>query len=338
MGQRLEVASSGYGTVFAINRNGTGFTNLVGSVGSFGGLILSGDTLYGTAPTGGSSDNGRVFAVSTSGTGFTNIHSLTATDNNTGTNIDGAHPYSGLILSGNALYGTALDGGNSRYGTVFALNTNGTGFRTLHSFTATAGSFNSDGVNPVAGLILSGETVYGTTKGGTVIFVATNTIGMTNLLNNACVNIFGGLILSGNTLYGTIQSGISTAGGTVFAVSTNGTSFRTLHIFTFTDGAYLEGGLILSGNTLYGTASYASISGQGTVFSIFIQPQLTILPSGQSVILTWPTNYDGFALQSATNLASPVWTTNSPPPATINGQNTVTNPISGSKEFFRLSQ
>src|SRR5437867_3017663 len=177
MGQRLEVASSGYGTVFAINTNGTGFTNLVGSVGSFGGLILSGDTLYGTAPTGGSSDNGRVFAVSTSGTGFTNMHSLTATDNNTGTNIDGSHPYCGLILSG-------------------------------------------------------------------------------------------------NTLYGTIQSGISTAGGTVFAVSTNGTSFRTLHIFTFTDGAYLEGGLILSGNTLYGTASYASISGQGTVFSIFIRPQL----------------------------------------------------------------
>jgi len=42
-------------------------------------------------------------------------------------NSDGVYPNS-LILSGNTLYGTASDGGWSASGTLFALNTDGTGF------------------------------------------------------------------------------------------------------------------------------------------------------------------------------------------------------------------
>ena len=67
--------------------------------------------------------------------------------------------------------------------------------------------------------------------------------------------------------------------------------------------------------------------------------QLTIMPSGTNVILTWPTNALGFTLQSTTNLASPaVWSTNSPTPVVVNGQNTVTNPITGPQRFYRLVQ
>ena len=67
----------------------------------------------------------------------------------------------GLILSGNTLYGTASAGGTNPYGTVFAVNTNGSSFTTLHAFTGYAGL--SDGGLPCAGLILSGNTLYGTT-------------------------------------------------------------------------------------------------------------------------------------------------------------------------------
>jgi len=77
------------------------------------------------------------------------------------------------------------------------------------------------------------------------------------------------------------------------------------------------------------------------VFSLALPgpPQLTITPSGADVILTWPTNAAGFTLQSTTNLVSPaVWTTNSPAPVVVNGQNTVTNPISSSQQFFRLAR
>jgi hypothetical protein len=60
--------------------------------------------------------------------------------------------------------------------------------------------------------------------------------------------------------------------------------------------------------------------------------------------LRWPTNnagydYTGFTLQSTTNLGSPaVWSTNSPAPVVIGGQNTVTNPITGAQKFYRLVQ
>jgi hypothetical protein len=79
------------------------------------------------------------------------------------------------------------------------------------------------------------------------------------------------------------------------------------------------------------------------VFRISFTPQLTIIPSGANLILTCPTNfadfdYTGYTLQSTANLASPVWTTNSPAPIFNYRQNTVTNPIYRTQQFFRLSQ
>src|SRR5439155_14516913 len=47
---------------------------------------------------------------------------------------------------------------------VFAVNADGTGFTTLYSFTEPTGNplTNSDGAIPSAGVILSGNTLYGT--------------------------------------------------------------------------------------------------------------------------------------------------------------------------------
>ncbi len=58
-----------------------------------------------------------------------------------------------------------------------------------------------------------------------------------------------------------------------------------------------------------------------------------------SIILTWPaTTNGGFALQSATNLGSPMaWANVSNAPVVVNGQNTVTNIISSGQQFFRLA-
>jgi len=68
-------------------------------------------------------------------------------------------------------------------------------------------------------------------------------------------------------------------------------------------------------------------------------PLLTLIPYGANVILTWPTNAFGFTLQSTTNLGSPsVWSTNSPAPIIIGGQNVIINPITGPQQFYRLSQ
>jgi uncharacterized repeat protein (TIGR03803 family) len=353
------------GTVFGISTNGTGFTNLYNFTGGSDGalphaaLILSGSTLYGTTLRGGNNDSGVVFGVNTNGTGFTNLYSFTG-------GIDGRYPYGGLVLHGDTLYGTAYFGGTAGTGTVFAINTDGTGFTNLYSFTG-----GGDGASPYAGLILSGDTLYGTTFGGfgtvngSVFAINTDGTGFTNLhtftatSGSAATNSDGakpraGLILSGNTLYGTASSGGSSGNGTVFAVNTNGTGFTNMYSFTASsgsqllsytncDGANPYGGLVLSGNILYGTAAYGGISGNGTVFSLSFPPQLTIIPSGPYVILTWPTNYagfdyTGFVLQSTTNLVSPVWATVSPGPVVIGSENIVINTVTGTGQFYRLRQ
>jgi hypothetical protein len=67
--------------------------------------------------------------------------------------------------------------------------------------------------------------------------------------------------------------------------------------------------------------------------------QLALIPSRANVILTWPTNFTGYTLQSTISLGpAAIWTTNSTAPVVINGQYTMTNPISGTQQFFRLSQ
>src|SRR5258707_3777008 len=121
--------SSDIGSVFKVNSDGTGFTNLLTFTGigdganPSGGLILSGNTLYGTTAHGGSSGAGTVFAVNIDGTGFTNLHSFTYSD--------GAFPWAGLILSSSTLYGTVANGGGFGNGMVFAVKTKSAGFGKL---------------------------------------------------------------------------------------------------------------------------------------------------------------------------------------------------------------
>jgi uncharacterized repeat protein (TIGR03803 family) len=205
---------------------------------------------------------------------FTILHTFTATSGSRFgpfVNTDGANPEAGLIISGNILYGTAMGGGSSGDGTVFAVNINGTGFTNLHSFAY------SDGAEPEAGLVLSGNTLYGTTPFGgspgvgTVFAVNTDGTGFTTLHSfdsSDGGNPVAGLILSGNTLYGTANQGGGSNVGTVFAVNTDGTGFTTLHSFDSSDGSNPNAGLILSGNTLYGTTSTGGSSGRGTVFAV----------------------------------------------------------------------
>jgi uncharacterized repeat protein (TIGR03803 family) len=371
----VQGGSNGNGTLFAVHTDGTGFTNLhifstgpgsypsvTNSDGALpvGTLVLSGDTLYGTSSYGGDSASGTIFKINTDGSDFTNLHSFSEGDSLDfyATNSGGSNPYGGLTLSGNTLYGTAQTGGAAGDGIVFAINTDGSGFTNLHTFMG----YPSEGDVPQAALLLSGNTLYGTTfyggsgGGGTVFAVNTDGTGFTNVYNftgnTDGAEPIAGLILLYGKLFGTTLSGGSSNYGTVFAVNTDGTGFTNLHNFTGgsdsppgnTDGAESEAGLILAGDTLFGTTVFGGGSDTGTVFSLFFAPQLSIAREGLYVILTWPTNangfdYSGFALQSTTNLnLAAAWSAVSPAPIVIGGQNVVVNPISGAQMFYRLSQ
>src|ERR1039457_655037 len=171
---------NGSGSLFQFSTNGPVFTTIYHFTGAINNgnqpnnLLVTSNLIYGTA-SGGSNSLGMIFAVNTNGTGFTPLYSF-------GPAPDGFYPKAGLILSGATLYGTAYTGGTNGGGTLFKINTNGTGYMILHWFTNAP-----DGYLPQSELVLSGSTLYGTpTSGGTngfgtIFAINTNGTGYTIL-------------------------------------------------------------------------------------------------------------------------------------------------------------
>ena len=370
------------GIMFAVNTDGTGFTNLYNFTGGTNdgripsGLVLSGNTLYGTTSEGGSFGGGTVFAIHTDRAGFTNLYNFSSVY---------VGVKSSLVLSNNILYGTTSAGGSSTNGTVFALNTDGTGFTNLHSFSSlvreTISTYvyfgtNSDGAFPQAALVLSGNILYGTAEeggsgiysgssafGGAVFSVRTDGTGFTNLHSfNGSDGAFpiAGLVLSGNTLYGTAQSGGSSQNdGTVFAINTDGTSFATIHtftpitydsplnVYTNADGYIPVGNLILSGSTLYGATEEGGTNGIGMVFALNLAatpptiqftasptngvPPLTVqFSSPTTAILGWNWNFGDGTTNSTAQNPSHVYTNAGTFFPTLNCVNNNGDPVTGS--------
>jgi pimeloyl-ACP methyl ester carboxylesterase len=67
-------------------------------------------------------------------------------------------------------------------------------------------------------------------------------------------------------------------------------------------------------------------------------PTLSATRLGNELLLSWPTNFTGFTLETATNLPPTSWTSSSVSPAIVSGQYTVTNTITGGKKFYRLKK
>ena len=120
--------SSGYGTVFSLGTDGTGFTVLHnfnaspndGNTPSAGVILVNG-ALYGTTQAGGNtnSNNGTVFKLNPDGSGFAQLYTFQGYP-------DGSTPLAGLVqdpVSG-YLFGTTLSGGSggsSGFGSVFKI-------------------------------------------------------------------------------------------------------------------------------------------------------------------------------------------------------------------------
>jgi uncharacterized repeat protein (TIGR03803 family) len=357
---------NGSGTVFKVSTDGTGFAVLHYFAGTndgaypVAGLVLSGNTLYGTTSRDYPGGLGKVFRINTDGTQYEVV-----VDFDTLQAPGGQFPDACLTISSNTLYGTTFLGGGVGFaGTVFKVNTDGTGFSVLHAFNGLDGN----GSSPRGGLLILNNRLYGSTTQsggphplniGTVFAVNTDGTDF-KLLRNLTNNFFnadgttnydglspeGGLTLLGNKLYGTTSSGNVWNWGTVFEMNLDGTGFQNLHIFSegMTDtalgGASPSQTMVSDGNMLYGTTLQGGTTGNGTVFSLSL-PATTWRPAvslyGSNIVVKWPTNAVG-TLQSCTNLAAPVWTPVHSGAFIVNGQNAITNPISGTQQFFRLSQ
>lgn len=270
------------GALFTINTNGTGYALLysfsqTGGDGAnpYGDLIQGRDgLLYGTTQQGGSGNEGTVFSIQTNGTGLALLHSFDATYTN------GAQPNAAVLQAADgALYGTDLSGGASGVGTLFKLNTNGTGFSTLWVLGA-----GTDGQMPLGPLIQGADgalygTAYfgGTYFGGTVFKVNRDGSDYTNLYSFGRTATDGadpscGLIQANDgLLYGTTQGGGSNGYGTVFRISTNGSGYAVLYNFRASGGDAQgpSAGLVqASDGALYGTTYGGGTAGRGAVFKL----------------------------------------------------------------------
>ncbi|HEY1718450.1 MAG TPA: choice-of-anchor tandem repeat GloVer-containing protein [Verrucomicrobiae bacterium] len=204
-------------------------------------LAASGSKLYGSASEGGTNGTGMIFSMNTDGSGFTNLYSFSSA-----ATTDGRAPDARLLVSGNTLYGVCAGGGVNGHGTVFRVNTDGSSFTNLHSFS----SFGTGG---------GGELEFGEGPNSDGAFPEAT------------------LTLSGTNLYGVANDGGANGNGTIFRVSTDGSSFGVIYTFsgspngiTNSDGGNPYGNLVLSGTTLYGTTLSGGTMGNGTIYNISI--------------------------------------------------------------------
>jgi uncharacterized repeat protein (TIGR03803 family) len=156
------------------------------------------------------------------------------------------------------------------------VTTDGLHFTNLHSFSAmdTNGD-NNDGANPVAGLVLSNDVLYGTAPrggaagDGSVFALPTDGSGFTNLhsftYGTDGANPMAPLFLTNGLLYGTAAYG--GYDGTIFAIGVDGSNFTTVYSFSGRgDGATPMGGLV--GDRVFVPLANGGIDFAGAVFSM----------------------------------------------------------------------
>lgn len=314
----------GFGTIFSIKTNGLGFTVLkdcdYGIMSYPNALTLDGATLYGTTYgfiTGdGSMGCGTVYRINVDGTGFTVLKSfLGATNNGSGyANSDGAYPVGGVALSGGILYGTTRFGGTNGHGTVFKLGKDGTQFTSLTNFVINY----SDLLEPQAGLVVAGSTLYGTAPSGNrygTVFKLTTDGGGLTCFNTVRTNgvSYAVLTLSGNTLFGATRNGGASGNGVIFKINTDGTGYVTLKNFRGGNGSAPLSPVVLSDSSLYGTTYAGGSKGNGVLFKLDLASTPVVTIASHAVVsnrfyLTWNAILgEYYQVQYTTNLSQPDW-------------------------------
>lgn len=186
-----------------------------------------------------------------------------------------------MILNSNAqkksLWGTWESGGENYAGSVYSIDENGEGFKTLHSFTKVIGKW------PKGSLIKGdSDTFYGIASGGLysggVLFQYDLGRGLCTVLHNFKGEDGwepqGGLVLVKNILYGVTNEGGKNGKGTLFSYNLDRNILNIEHDFSDKE-LYSDMGkkskLVLSDEALYGVTEYGGAYNKGTLYSFHIQ-------------------------------------------------------------------
>lgn len=125
---------------------------------------------------------------------------------------------------------------------------------------------------------------------------------------------------------------VATATGGGHSVTANPVCIGESQVFT---GRYFQGRI--DEVAIYNVA--LTPSDVTTIYDLGVPPELNIKPKGGTVLLTWPTNYPDFSLQTNGVLDSPSGWSTCTTIYPVTGTNyTVTNEIGASPSFYRLER
>jgi uncharacterized repeat protein (TIGR03803 family) len=291
------------GTVFRMNGDGSGYQVMHhfqgrpndGERPNSSLVQLPDGSLVGTTLVGGSGLGGTVFKINPAGTEYTILASF---------GYPVRDPYSpmGVMLGSNGrLYGTtAANGGVGAppYGTVFTLQTTGSGFAVLYAF----GGQSTDGRRPASQLMEGSDGwLYGTTQEGgnassqgTIYRIsrsgATGPNGSYQVLhrfngdNQGGYSPITGLVegRDGN-LYGTTRYGGAAGRGTVFRIGLDGSQFLELRSLDGENSASIYVG---TDSLLYVADERGGRNGIGEIFALLLPPEVASLHRSVSGTVT----------------------------------------------------
>ena len=268
-----------------------------------------GATLVGAALYGGRTNQGGVYAFNASKQiRYRVLHSFNgiSSANPNGSAEDGAQPHSNPVpvndLRGKQiLVGMTAFGGANGTGSLYKLNSDGSGFKVLHSFVA------ANGDTPHGFVIQRGHRLYGMTRYGGItapesnfasksdhkpyksgngsVFsfnLKTNKLRVLHLFSyqgptvptlanggyDGAVPDHGGLTYRNGRLYGLTTVGGKTGSGVLFSLNIDGSGYRIEHTFGTAKDVAQPHGTLMPGpdGKLYALAATGGTSGSGGVF------------------------------------------------------------------------
>jgi uncharacterized repeat protein (TIGR03803 family) len=238
------------------------------STGQFvnGPVTIIGNTLYGTAASGGANNSGTVYSMPIAGGTPTVLGSFNGAGNGTG-------PFARLVIVASTIYGVASTQGAAGSGTLFSLPITGGTPTPLVAFD------NTSGRGPGGSPTLVGTTFYGETASGGVNNCGTvYSVPITGGTPTVLASFDGtnghqgnsNVLVIGSTIYGSTVTGGLFGDGDIYSLPITGGTPTILASFNGADGNNPEGILTLSadGTTIYGTTVRGGPSDAGVVYSL----------------------------------------------------------------------
>jgi uncharacterized repeat protein (TIGR03803 family) len=276
--------TNSYGTIFKLTPTGVftvlrNFSYVSDGANPHGQLVQAKDSsFYGMTYGGGASGAGTIFKFKPPSS-FTLLKSLNGT-------TEGGYSKGSLAFASDSnLYGITYQGGIYNNGTIFRISRTGT-FKVIRNMkiTTDGGYSRSSLVQGPDGYLYGMAYNGGTNAQGTIFKINPTDTTFSVIRNFNCgtdgCNPAGSLIVgSDGLLYGMASSSGAHGGGTIFKISTTGTTFTVLRSLTpITDGSSPNGSLIKgSDGNYYGFTNTSGPNLYGTIFKISGTGTFTLL-------------------------------------------------------------